>query len=99
MNVGVQKAEMLKKRGNCYVTSEALYHLVGGKNAGWTPMVMQTDTGTHWFLKHSSGLILDATVKQFGRRVPDYHRGRGTGFLTKQPSKRAKELMERMLWQ
>ena len=25
-------------RGNCYYASEALYHLLGGKAAGWKPM-------------------------------------------------------------
>lgn len=87
------------KRGNCYVTSEAIYHLVGGPLSGWKPMVMRTATDTHWFLRHNSGLILDATCKQFKRgEAPDYSKARGTGFLTKKPSKRARELMRRMLW-
>lgn len=87
------------QRGNCYVTSEALYHLLGGKRAGWKPVYMNTrKTGNHWFLKHKSGLILDATVKQFKGAKPDYSRGRGTGFLTKKPSKRAKIMMESMVW-
>lgn len=86
-------------RGNCYVTSEALYHLLGGRKAGWKPMVMRTATDTHWFLKHSSGFILDATAKQFGKETIRYEAARGTGFLTKQPSKRAVLLMRRMLWQ
>ncbi len=90
----------MRLRGNCYVTSEALYHLLGGKRAGWTPVYMNTrKTGNHWFLKHKSGLILDATRKQFGKLVPDYTKGRGMGFLTKRPSKRAKEMMKRMVWQ
>lgn len=87
-----------KKRGNCYVTSEALYHLLGGKAAGWKPMVMSVDGDTHWWLRHTSGLVLDATANQFARR-PDYSNGRGTGFLTREPSKRAKKLMEEMVWQ
>jgi hypothetical protein len=87
------------KRGNCYVTSEALFHLLGGKAAGWTPMSVRTDTDVHWFLKHSSGMILDATAAQFGGHLPDYTQARGRGFLTRRPSKRAAALMERMLWQ
>lgn len=62
-------------------------------------MVMRTNTDTHWFLLHNTGLVLDATAKQFGKQTPDYSRGRGTGFLTKKPSVRARALMERMVWQ
>ena len=86
-------------RGNCYVTSEALYHLLGGKRAGWKPMLLSVNGGTHWFLKHNTGLILDATAKQFGRIKPDYSKARGNGFLTVGPSKRAKKLMKELVWQ
>ena len=86
-------------RGNCYVTSEALYHILGGKKGGWKPMVMRTETDTHWFLKHSTGLILDGSVKQFGKQRVDYSKARGSGFLTKKPSKRAKKLMKELTWQ
>lgn len=86
------------KRGNCYVTSEAIFHLLGGRKAGWKAMVMRTSSDTHWFLKHDSGMVLDATASQF-KQTPDYRKARGTGFLTRYPSMRAKELMERMVWQ
>jgi hypothetical protein len=89
---------MKKRRGNCYVTSEALYHLLGGKAAGWKPMRMRHERDTHWFLQHKSGEIIDATVSQF-KTKPDYRKARGSGFLTKKPSKRAKELMQAMVWQ
>lgn len=60
-------------RGNCYVTCEALYHLLGGKEAGWKPMVMKWEGDTHWFLKHDlTGQILDPTKSQF-KRPPDDH--------------------------
>lgn len=85
-------------RGNCYVTAEALYHLMGGKEAGWTPMSMWVGDDTHWFLKHRSGLIIDPTAKQFHKKL-DYSKARGRGFLTRTPSKRAKSLMDLMLWQ
>lgn len=85
-------------RGNCYVTSEAAYHLLGGKKAGWKPMRMRVDNDTHWFLKHESGLILDLTARQFSVKL-DYSKARGSGFLTKQPSKRAFKLMQSMVWQ
>ena len=90
----------MARRGNCYVTSEALYHHLGGKRAGWKPMFLRLDSGeSHWFLKHNTGLILDATAKQFGRQKPDYSKARGNGFLTLRPSKRARVLMDKMLWQ
>jgi hypothetical protein len=73
-----------------------LYHLLGGKASGWTPMRMRTETDTHWFLKHSDGLIVDPTVGQFDS-IPDYSLARGSGFLTKQPSRRAAILMARIM--
>ena len=88
----------MPRRGNCYVTSEALYHLLGGKGAGWTPFRLRVRGDTHWFLRHKSGIILDATASQFRKR-PNYEKARGSGFLTKKPSKRAVELMRRMVWQ
>jgi hypothetical protein len=32
-----------RRRGNCYYTSEALYHILGGKAAGWKPMRITMD--------------------------------------------------------
>ena len=84
-------------KGNCYVTSEALYHLLGGKAAGWKPMHMTHEGQSHWFLQHKSGMILDATVGQF-KIVPNYSKARGKGFLTKTPSRAAFGLMARMVW-
>ena len=87
------------RRGNCYVASEALYHILGGKNGGWTPCVMRTSNDTHWFLRHRTGLIIDPSRRQFKGALPDYTKGRGSGFLTKRPSARARKLMEAMTWQ
>lgn len=84
-------------RGNCYVSCEALYHLLGGKKAGWKPMNMRWEGDSHWFLKHTSGLILDPTVNQF-KKTPDYSNATGRGFLTKKPSKRAVKLMRIITW-
>lgn len=83
-------------RGNCYVTCEALYHL-WGKEAGWQPAYLNHEGDTHWILRRE-GLVIDPTVKQFVTK-PDYSTARNCGFLTKKPSKRAKVLMETMLWQ
>ena len=86
-------------RGNCYVASEALFHLLGGKAAGWKPMRLRHGGGTHWFLLNTrTGQRLDATAAQFGSEPP-YDKARGAGFLTKGPSGRARELMGRLLWQ
>lgn len=85
-------------RGNCYVTSEALYHLLGGKRAGWVPMRVPYEGDMHWFLFNiHTGQRLDATVRQF-KTPPPYHLAVGCGFLTKKPSRRAVSLMKRMLW-
>lgn len=88
----------MKLRGNCYVTSEALFHLLGGKAASWKAMRMRWEGDTHWFLLNTrTQQILDATAAQF-RRKPRYSRAIGTGFLTRKPSKRAVTLIKRMLW-
>lgn len=86
--------------GQCYVVSEALYHMLGGKAAGWTPIRMKHEGTTHWALYHrESGVVLDATTSQF--KVPpdqhDYEKAIGCGFLTKKPSKRARALLRKGL--
>lgn len=81
--------------GHCYVASEVLYHQLGGKAAGWTPQTVRHEGGPHWYLKHQDGTVIDPTCDQFVTPVP-YEEGRGCGFLTKQPSKRAQELMARI---
>lgn len=89
-------------RGNCYVTSEALFHLLGGKPAGWKPMVMRHEGDTHWFLiNEKTGQRVDATAVQF-RNPPseeDYSTARGCGFLTSDPSRRARSMMVRLVYQ
>lgn len=90
--------------GQCYVVAEAVWHAFGGKKSGWTPMVMRLPGGTplkngaclyaatHWYLRwDADGAVLDPTVAQFLFPIPYY--GRGCGFLTKAPSKRAQTLL------
>lgn len=88
--------------GNCYATSEAAYHLLGGKAEGWKPMriSMPGEEQNHWFLQHETGVRLDLTESQYkgGLKEADYARAVGCGFLTKGPSRRAREMMERMVW-
>lgn len=87
-----------KNRNQCYVVSEALYHMLGGKKAGWTPVVVKLEVGgTHWYLRHKSGFTLDATASQFiDEHIFKDLPGRGSGFLTKKPSKKAKALIKQL---
>jgi hypothetical protein len=38
-----------KKCGNCYVTCEALYHLLGGKDMGMKAFYVKHEGVTHWY--------------------------------------------------
>ena len=82
--------------GHCYVASEALYHLLGGKAAGLKAMSIQHEGGAHWWIRDADGNDIDLTAAQFAAPVP-YHRGVGKGFLTRAPSKRAQVVIERVL--
>lgn len=84
-----------KTFGHCYIASEVAYFLLGGKNAGWTAYCMKIDNGNHWFLKHTSGNILDITKEQFDKPI-NYDLARGKGFLTKILSKRSRILLGRI---
>lgn len=81
--------------GHCYHATEALYWLMGGRDSDYRPYHVQHEGDTHWFLKSSSGDVLDPTVEQF-QTIPPYSKGRCCGFLTKNPSKRAQEVMRRV---
>ena len=90
--------------GHCYIASESLYHLVGGKNTGWIPCFLnnkkwpdELNKGeTHWFIKNrETGEILDPTSKQFKKDIP-YHKAIGCGFLTKKASNRAQIIIDRV---
>jgi 8-oxo-dGTP pyrophosphatase MutT (NUDIX family) len=85
-----------KFAGHCYVSAEALFHMLGGHGSGWVPQNIQHEGDQHWYLKHrETGQILDPTASQFKTKVP-YEKGRGRGFLTSEPSKRASELIARI---
>jgi hypothetical protein len=86
-----------KPDGQCYAASEAAYHLLGGKAAGYTPVVARVEASnspwaTHWWLRGPDGTIFDVTAGQFSYPFP-YSTGRGSGFLTKNPSKKAQEII------
>lgn len=87
--------------GHCYAASEALYHLMGGKEAGFVPCVASFDEGgekfTHWWIRNGAD-IYDPTASQFTEvdKEPPYNLGKGAGFLTKEPSRRAQEIISRV---
>lgn len=76
--------------GHCYVASEVLYHALGGKAAGCTPMFIRHEGEPHWFVRTPTGDV-DVTAEQFATPVP-YQQATAKGFLTAQPSRRAREL-------
>lgn len=85
--------------GHCYAATEALYHLLGGKESEWHPCRGRDAEGvTHWWLKNVKGQILDPTAEQYTSlgKKPPYQEGRNGPFLTQQPSKRAKEIISRL---
>lgn len=81
--------------GHCYVASEAIYHLLGGKRKGWKPMFIRHDNEPHWFIQHKTGAIIDITHTQFNTPVK-HEAAHGKGFLTKKPSKRSREVIKRV---
>lgn len=81
--------------GHCYVASEALFHLLGGKEAGCVAVRVRHEGTTHWWIEYQ-GVVLDITAAQFKTPVP-YDKGTRTGFLTKQPSARAQTVISRVL--
>ena len=69
--------------------------LANGAGLTMTTMdVIRHHGGTHWFLKNNKGKVIDPTAEQFADSVP-YDQGKGCGFLTREPSKRARELLRR----
>lgn len=87
--------------GHCYHASEALYHLWGKAN-GYKPAHVEVYMGRHWgwvghwFLRNAGGTVIDPTREQFGNKPVVYRHATNCSFLTKHPSKRAREVMRRM---
>jgi len=88
--------------GCCYVAAEAAYHALGGTAAGLHVMHVNHEGASHWYLVDASRhetrdgaerpVVVDPTADQFVAAVP-YRQGKGKGFLTLQPSKRAQALL------
>lgn len=84
-----------KFTGHCYVASEALFHMLGGRDSDYVPETVKHERSQHWYLRNKkTRRVIDLTKRQFVEPVP-YEKGRGCGFLTRQPSKRAQILIER----
>lgn len=80
--------------GHCYAATEALYHLLGGPQSGWKPVRGKDPQGvTHWWLQRGEER-LDPTGEQY--EEPPYAAGHPGGFLTREPSKRARIIMQRV---
>jgi len=95
----ISKEDNHPTAGHCYASSEALYHLLGGKKEGFKPILGKTEDGlTHWWILDNNDKIIDPTAEQFfyKQQIPPYNNGKGNGFLTKQPSKRAQIIIDRI---
>ncbi len=97
--------------GHCYVATETLSHLLKQDHViGSNYPIKQTDKCypyyakdenaiTHWWLQDELGNRVDLTIDQFlsEGRQPPYDTARKGWLLTKQPSKRSKKLIERVV--
>jgi hypothetical protein len=84
--------------GHCYVASEVAWHLLGGADSSWCPMFIRHECEPHWFLGRTTAAgteVIDITASQFTTAVP-YHLAKGKGFLTKEPSRRARIVLDRI---
>src|ERR1700739_1703310 len=70
--------------GHCAIAAEALFHLLGGKAAGWVPVVLPRRVlgdNTHWWVENvQTGERLDPTAEQFGGKAIPERMGRRAGF-------------------
>lgn len=81
--------------GHCYVASEAYFHVLGKSN-GFAPKMLSGEGWTHWWLENKQGEIIDLTQEQVGQLDGfAYEAGKGKGFLTRDPSKRAQIALAR----
>lgn len=86
--------------GHCYVATESLYWILGGKESKYKPCVLSDKKGiTHWYLMNlEDNTVLDPTVEQFyGKEVP-YEKGKPNGMMNHPigGSKRAKIVIDRV---
>lgn len=91
------KPEEGSLRGHCYVACEALWHMFY-KDYGYLPYNTKVDGESHWFLKSKDFGLVDPTSEQFGNRdlTPEYENAKQVPFLTREPSKRTRVVLEHM---
>lgn len=95
--------------GHCYVACESLYHIIRDPDfkdflprhnlLKYKPHRGRDENNiTHWWLQNDKDEILDPTKEQYTScgKTPPYLNGRGGAFLTKNPSKRALIVIERV---
>jgi hypothetical protein len=85
--------------GMCYTASEAIYHLSEDPLEPYCLRFASWKDATHWYLKHAeTGQIIDVTASQFPAVdfYSLYDMGRRRAFLTKEPSKRAGHVLDRI---
>jgi hypothetical protein len=87
--------------GHCYVVAEALYHRALDLGYEAKPYFIRHEGAPHWFVRVNhpdlGWYTFDPTQSQFATPVP-HEQAKGKGFLTKEPSRRARVVMERMGW-
>jgi hypothetical protein len=81
--------------GACYVASETLYYLAREAGIPLLPYGIVHEGVSHWFLRTEDGTVFDLTAAQFSTPVP-YDEGKRRAFLTREPSARAKVLLDRV---
>lgn len=83
--------------GDDYVSAETLYHAVGGDATGWKLHTVDWDGGQHWYLKHTTGVVLDPTWHMYERQ-PDYTKGTENYFRDMTVSKSAQSKLDLAKW-
>lgn len=83
--------------GHCYAASEALHYALRARGIVTAPHCATAPVGTHWWLVSLVHGVIDVTAAQFDRptREAIYAAGRGKGFLTDYPSRRARDIIRR----
>lgn len=87
--------------GHCYLASETLFHLTGGKDVWLVRNARDSDNIVHWWLiNKESNDIVDLTKRQYTdfNIKPPYENGKPGFFLTKKPSKRCLQLINKIFF-
>lgn len=87
--------------GHCYLASETLFHLTGGKDVWSVRNARDSDNIVHWWLIYKqTGDIIDLTKRQYTdfNIIPPYKKGKSGFFLTKKPSKRCLQLINKIFF-